>query len=128
MKKGKLQRGLAMALSAAMLLTGINYPSITARAAETSVYKYDMETAVEDGWEVDWSVGSTGVTSKKQAVNGKNNTGTAWNVWSPNAQKVTFHKTITDVEPGDYKASVEILGGAVTSGKIAICEGEAEKG
>lgn len=128
MKKGKLQRGLAMVLSAAMLLTGINYPSITAKAAETSVYKYDMEVTPEDGWEVEWSVGSQGVTNEKKAVGGTNNTGTAWNVWSPSAQKVTFHKTIADVEPGDYKASVEILGGAVSSGKIAICEGETEKG
>lgn len=128
MKKGKLQRGLAMVLSAAMLLTGINYPSITAKAAETSVYKYDMEVTPEDGWEVEWSVGSQDTTNEKKAVNGTNNTGTAWNIWSLRAQKVTFHKTIADVEPGDYKASVEILGGAVSSGKIAICEGETEKG
>ena len=58
MKKGKLQRGLAMVLSAAMLLTGINYPSITAKAAETGqvVFEDDMEdkSSQEAGWTIGW--------------------------------------------------------------------------
>lgn len=37
MKKGFLQRGLAIALSAAMLLTGVNYPQMTAKAEDSGV-------------------------------------------------------------------------------------------
>ena len=58
MRKGFLQRGLAIALSAAMLLTGISVPELTAKAegedtgtTEKVVYLDDMESAAE-GWKI----------------------------------------------------------------------------
>ena len=49
MKRKRLQQGLAMFLSAAMLVTGISFPSVTAMAAnaEQIVFEDDMDSYLE---------------------------------------------------------------------------------
>ena len=81
MKRRLLQRGLAVILSAAMLLTGTNYSSMTAKAAENTVYTDDMEAAA-DGWTTVWGTTDKNVTDKRASVGGTNNTGQGWNVWN----------------------------------------------
>ncbi len=127
MKRRLLQRGLAVILSAAMLLTGTNYSSMTAKAAENTVYTDDMEAAA-DGWTTVWGTTDKNVTDKRASVGGTNNTGQGWNVWSQTAQTVTFTKTVEGLEQGEYKASIEALGDLVASGTISILEGETVKG
>lgn len=133
MRNKIMQRGLAIALSAAMLFTGIHSPVTTVKAAETetAVFTGTFESGEKDGLTDEWSVKSSGngVTNKIEAVkNGVTNKTKAWSIWSESAQTVTFSKTVANLQPGDYKASVEIVGASITSGKISIYEGTTEKG
>lgn len=133
MRNKIMQRGLAIALSAAMLFTGIHSPVTTVKAAETEteVFTGTFESGDKDGLTDEWSVKSSGngVTNKIEAVkNGVTNKTKAWSIWSESAQTVTFSKTVADLQPGDYKASVEIVGESITSGKISLYEGTTEKG
>lgn len=125
MKKGKLQRGLAMVLSAAMLLTGINYPSITAKAAQTGqiVFEDDMENkgSEEAGWTIGWNEEAE-IGTESRAVNeyAKNNTTKWWSFKTQNAaQTVTLTRVVTGVEAGNYKASVDADGGNI-AGTLSI--------
>lgn len=139
MRKGILQRGLAIALSAAMLLTGISVPQVTARAegegtgtTEEVVYSDTMDqTAEEEGWTVVWSnPDETDATSNRKVDAGASNNKTmAWNLYSPSAQNVTLTKEVTKgVTPGNYQLCWQLNGGSVNSYKVSLYEGETEKG
>ncbi len=125
MKKGKLQRGLAMVLSAAMLLTGINYPSITAKAAETGqvVFEDDMEdkSSQEAGWTIGWDEAAEIGTESRAANEWAENNKTKW--WSFKtenaAQTVTLTRIVTGVETGNYKAFLDADGGNI-AGTLSI--------
>ena len=138
MKKGKLQRGLAMVLSAAMLLTGINYPSITAKAAETGqvVFEDDMEdkSSQEAGWTIGWDEAAEIGTESRAANEWATSNKTKW--WSFKtenaAQTVTLTRIVTGVETGNYKASLDADGGKI-AGTLSISvldgtEAESEEG
>lgn len=130
MKKGKLQRGLAMVLSAAMLLTGINYPSITAKAAETGqvVFEDDMEdkSSQEAGWTIGWDeaaeIGTESRAANEWAVNNKTKW---WSFKTENAaQTVTLTRIVTGVETGNYKAFLDADGGNIAGTlSISVLEG-----
>ncbi len=123
-----MQRGLAIVLSAAMLLTGMGIPDMAAQAAETEIAVQEDAMDSKDGWTDEWSVGSgSDVTNKIASIGGTANNTNGWNIWSKSAQTVTLSKTVSNLEAGDYKASVEIVGGSVASGKICIYEGTTEK-
>lgn len=129
MRKKILQRGLVMVLSTAMLLTGVQIPSMTVRAAQETIVDTDTMDS-KHGWTEEWSKSESEGERKSEVeeVNdGVANTSNAWNIWSASAQTVTFSKTV-DLEPGTYTASVEIVGDNITSGKISIYEGTTEKG
>lgn len=79
-----LQRGLAIALSAAMLLTGISVPELTAKAegedtgtTEKVVYLDDMESAAE-GWTVTWGDEAAKKTEQRVMNEWANNNKTTW--------------------------------------------------
>lgn len=121
-----LQRGLAMVLSAAMLLTGINFPAITADAAVVNqiVWSDDMETKTteEAGWTVTWGNGETTAGTENRAANAwaKNNTTVWWHFETDAAaDTLTLSHTVSALEAGAYKASVDVDGGNAT-GKIAV--------
>lgn len=123
-----MRRGLAIALSMAMLLTGVQNPGMSVHAAEKEVTVFEDTMDSKDGWNTEWSVSnSENVTDKINNIGGTVNATKGWNIWSQSAQTVTFSKTVDNLEAGNYKASVEIVGGAVSSGKISIYEGTAEK-
>lgn len=126
MRKRKLQRGIAMVLTAAMVLTGMNFSGMTVKAADAVVYTDNMD-AEADGWKVEWGTTSEKVTVERKSVGGSNNTGAGWNFWSPSAQKVTISKEFTSLEAGNYKASLETLGGNIVSGKLCVEETESNK-
>ncbi len=136
MRKGFLQRGLAIALSAAMLLTGISVPELTAKAegedtgmTEKVVYSDNMnKTTEEEGWTVTWE-NDEGVTSSRKVDSGSvNNKTMAWNLYSPSAQKLTLTKEVTQgVTPGNYQLFWQLNGGSVNSYKVSLYEGETEK-
>ncbi len=131
MRKRILQRGLAMALSAAMLLTGIQFPSITAQAAdlETVVFVDDMEdkTTAESGWNLVWQDEANQGTEERAAnqwATDANANKTVW--WSVKTEKaanvLTITRTISGLKAGQYKASIDADGGNI-SGKISITNG-----
>ena len=117
MRKGILQRGLAIALSAAMLLTGISVPQVTARAegegtgtTEKVVYLDDMESAAE-GWTVTWGDEAAKKTEQRSTNQwAKNNKTTWWNFEASAITTVTFTRTIPALAAGKYKASVDADG------------------
>ena len=132
MRKGILQRGLAIALSAAMLLTGISVPEMTAKAegedtgaTEKVVYLDDMESAAE-GWTVTWGDEAAKKTEERSVNEWSENNPTAWWHFEMNAiTTVTFTRTISSLAAGKYKASVDADGkddakGSNPSGTIKI--------
>lgn len=52
-----MQRGLAIVLSAAMLLTGMGVSDITAQAAETEVAVHEDTMDSKEGWTDEWKIG-----------------------------------------------------------------------
>ncbi len=117
MRKGFLQRGLAIALSAAMLLTGISVPELTAKAegedtgtTEKVVYLDDMESAAE-GWTVTWGDEAAKKTEQRVMNEWANNNKTTWWKFEANAiTTVTFTRTIPALAAGKYKASIDADG------------------
>ena len=116
MKRKRLQQGLAMFLSAAMLVTGISFPGVTAMAAnaEQIVFEDDMEskTTEEAGWTVTWSDNENLGTEVREANEWASANKTKWWVFSTKeaAQQITISKTIADVKAGNYKVSLDADG------------------
>ena len=124
-RKG-LQRGLAMALSAAMLLTGINFPATDVNAAvvDQVVWSDDIDsmTTAEAGWAVTWGNDSATAGVEARATNqwATNNKTTWWDFKTETEKDtLTLTKTVSDLEVGAYKASVDTIGGSAT-GVISI--------
>ena len=112
MKRKRLQQGLAMFLSAAMLVTGISFPGVTAMAAnaEQIVFEDDMEskTTEEAGWTVTWSDNENLGTEVREANEWASANKTKWWVFSTKeaAQQITISKTIADVKAEIGRAHV----------------------
>ena len=88
---------------------------------ESIVYVDDME-AEADGWIVAWSSETVNATAERKTDATTGNDTNIWNFWSEAAQKLTVSREI-NVKAGDYKVSVETLGGKF-AGTIALAAGE----
>ena len=118
MIKRKLQRGIAMLLSAAMLVTGVNIPSITAKAATntSTVFEDDMEneSTTEKGWTVAWSNEASAGTEERIGNEWAQKNTTKWWHFAFStkgvSQTVTLTNTVSNAKAGTYKLSLDADG------------------
>ncbi len=126
MRGKRAKRFLSFLMAFMMVFTVLSDAGLAVYGAqqetmESIVYLDDME-AEADGWNVAWSSETVNATAERKVDATAGNETNIWNFWSEAAQKLTVSREI-HVKAGDYKVSVETLGGKF-AGTIALVAGE----
>lgn len=127
MGKKKVLRMIASVMTAAMVMTGIQFPQTVVNAASSIIYSDDMESEA-DGWTVTWEDKDAGSVSREANEWAENNTSTWWHFTSSVKQNVKLSYTVSDLDAGSYTASIDADGDNaenMTAGSISIVSGEA---